>query len=44
MIVTAEEAMKRSFLGVDFVVLSRGPKSMVTKMGLPERVHARIER
>ena len=32
MIVTAEESIKMRFLGVDFVVLSRGPKSMVTKM------------
>lgn len=32
MIVLAGEAIKRSFLGVDFVVLARGAKSMVTKM------------
>ncbi|MCX5829465.1 MAG: cupin domain-containing protein [Deltaproteobacteria bacterium] len=32
MIVTAKEARKRSFLGVDFVVLSNGPDTMVTKM------------
>ncbi len=32
MIVTAKEAQKKSFHGVDFMVLSQGPKSMVTKM------------
>jgi quercetin dioxygenase-like cupin family protein len=32
MIVTSKEAQKRSFLGVDFVLLSHGPESMVTKM------------
>lgn len=32
MIITAEKAKKRNFLGVDFVVLSRGPQSMITKM------------
>jgi quercetin dioxygenase-like cupin family protein len=32
MIVKAEEAKRNSFLGVDFVVLSHGQKSMVTKM------------
>jgi quercetin dioxygenase-like cupin family protein len=32
MIVTANEAKKRRFLGVDFVVLSHGTESMVTKM------------
>ncbi|SOD11959.1 cupin domain-containing protein [Pedobacter xixiisoli] len=31
-IVTKENAVKRQFLGVDFVVLSIGEKSMVTKM------------
>jgi quercetin dioxygenase-like cupin family protein len=32
MIVTATEARRRSFLGVDFVVLSHGPDTMITKM------------
>jgi quercetin dioxygenase-like cupin family protein len=32
MIVTAGEAKTRQFLGVDFVVLSHGPETMVTKM------------
>lgn len=32
MIVTAGEAKRRQFLGVDFVVLSHGPETMVTKM------------
>ena len=32
MIVKSGEAQIRSFLGVDFVVLSHGPESMVTKM------------
>ena len=32
MIVTSNDAQRRSFLGVDFVLLSHGPESMVTKM------------
>jgi quercetin dioxygenase-like cupin family protein len=32
MIVRSEEAQKRSFLGVDFVLLAHGEESMVTKM------------
>ncbi len=32
MIVKAKEARRKSFLGVDFVVLSHGPESMITKM------------
>jgi quercetin dioxygenase-like cupin family protein len=32
MIVKSGNAHKRSFLGVDFVLLSHGPESMVTKM------------
>lgn len=32
MIVKSDDALKRSFLGVDFVLLSHGPESMVTKM------------
>ncbi len=32
MIVKSNEAQKRSFLGVDFFLLSHGPESMVTKM------------
>jgi len=32
MIVLAADAMRRSFLGVDFVVLAVGAESMVTKM------------
>jgi len=32
MIVTERDAQKRSFHGVDFIVLSSGPDSMVTKM------------
>jgi quercetin dioxygenase-like cupin family protein len=32
MIVHKSEAKKREFLGVDFVLLSHGPESMVTKM------------
>ena len=32
MIVKSNEALRRSFLGVDFVLLSHGPESMVTKM------------
>lgn len=32
MIVALNEAQKRSFLGVDFVLLSHGPETMVTKM------------
>ena len=32
MIVKSTEAQRRSFLGVDFVLLSRGPETMVTKM------------
>ncbi len=32
MVVRSNEAQRRAFLGVDFVVLSHGPRSMVTKM------------
>lgn len=32
MIVKTNEAQRRSFLGVDFVLLSYGPESMITKM------------
>ena len=32
MIVTSQEALKRSFVGVDFLLLSHGKESMVTKM------------
>ena len=32
MIVKSEDARRRSFLGVDFVLLSHGAESMVTKM------------
>lgn len=32
MIVKSDDAQKRSFLGVDFELLSHGPESMVTKM------------
>jgi len=32
MIVKSKDAIKKTFLGVDFVVLSVGEKSMVTKM------------
>lgn len=32
MVVKSDNAQKRSFLGVDFVLLSHGPESMVTKM------------
>ena len=32
MIVKEKDAVKRSFLGVNFVLLAHGPKSMVTKM------------
>jgi quercetin dioxygenase-like cupin family protein len=32
MIVKSRQAQRRTFLGVDFVVLSHGPESMVTKM------------
>jgi len=32
MIVKSKEAQGRTFLGVDFVLLSHGPESMVTKM------------
>jgi len=32
MLVKSHEAQKRSFLGVDFVLLSHGPETMVTKM------------
>jgi quercetin dioxygenase-like cupin family protein len=32
MIVKSEEAKRNSFYGVDFIVLSHGKKSMVTKM------------
>jgi len=32
MIVKSNEAQRRCFLGVDFVLLSHGPESMVTKM------------
>jgi quercetin dioxygenase-like cupin family protein len=32
MFVKADEGQKRSFLGVNFVLLSHGPESMVTKM------------
>jgi len=32
MIVKSGDSQKRSFLGVDFVLLSHGPESMVTKM------------
>ncbi len=31
-IVRSNEAQRRNFLGVDFVVLSHGPESMMTKM------------
>ncbi len=32
MVVKSDNAQKRSFLGVDFVLLSHGSESMVTKM------------
>ena len=32
MVVTSENAQRRNFLGVDFVLLSHGPESMVAKM------------
>ena len=32
MVVTKKQAQERQFLGVDFVLLSHGPASMVTKM------------
>ncbi len=32
MIVTSQRAKRRSFLGVDFVVLAHGPATMITKM------------
>ncbi len=32
MIVASKKAQGRNFLGIDFVVLSHGPESMVTKM------------
>ena len=32
MVVKSDNAQKRSFLGVDFVLLSHGPESKVTKM------------
>lgn len=32
MIVTSQERKRKSFYGVDFLVLSHGPQSMVTKM------------
>jgi len=32
MIVKSEDGQGRTFLGVDFVLLSHGPESMVTKM------------
>ena len=32
MIVKIEDARKRTFYGVDFVLLAHGPKSLVTKM------------
>ena len=32
MIVKEEDARKRTFYGVDFVLLAHGPKSMITKM------------
>ncbi len=36
MIVKKEDARKRTFFGVDFVLLAHGPKSMVTKMQYKE--------
>ena len=36
MIVKKEDAHKRTFYGVDFVLLAHGPKSMVTKMQYKE--------
>ena len=32
MIVKTQDGIKKSFFGVDFVVLSYGPESMITKM------------
>jgi len=32
MIVKSDDAQRRNFLGIDFVLLSHGPESMVTKM------------
>ena len=32
MIVKSDEAQRKGFFGVDFVLLSHGPESMVTKM------------
>jgi quercetin dioxygenase-like cupin family protein len=32
MLVKSYEAQRKSFLGVDFVVLSHGPETMITKM------------
>jgi quercetin dioxygenase-like cupin family protein len=32
MIVSAEKGQRRNFLGVDFLVLSHGPDTMITKM------------
>lgn len=45
MIVKSEDAQKRNFLGVEFVLLSHGPETMVAKMfykaenNLPKHSH-----
>ncbi len=44
MIVKSTDAQKRSFLGVDFVLLSYGPESMVTKMLYKKKDNAPLHR
>jgi len=38
MIVTADNGLRRSFLGVDFLVLSHGTDTMITKMLTRRRI------
>ena len=44
MIVSDGEGKKRNFLGVDFVLLSHGPESMVTKMLYKKEDHVPFHR
>ena len=44
MIVKTDEAQGRSFLGVDFVLLSHGAESMVTKMLYKKQDHVPFHR
>jgi quercetin dioxygenase-like cupin family protein len=44
MIVTSQQAKRRNFLGVDFVVLAHGPETMVTKMLYKQSDHVPLHK